>query len=388
MTSTSVDLCTIPAGTSPDGQYNFENPKTLAPASHSVGVIFATISTSLTIGRVFINRKKLSAVDYVLLAACVINVTFTGVVLAQYKFHRHIWDVPVCWFTPTYFRMLYIQTTLIAPVFLTSKAAIFLLYRQLFAVHKRMNVAIYIGILINFILYLPSIPLSAIFDAPRIGGSWDSMVTSPPKMVKVWGIFQSSITILLDLYIFFLPIPIIIQLNMPLGRRLQLVGIFATALMGVVAGVLSLAYRIQLLHTRDTLWLAAKVLICALVEANVAIIVCCLPSFAHLLHTGGSAVFKSLRSRLLGVVGGRRRASSSNPAGHELKEERPKVATFGSGHPHRRRNYYELTDTFLLRSQDTAVDDGPNTTASLPDGIVRPIGDHPDFRLDSTEHLA
>jgi hypothetical protein len=124
------------------------------------------------------------------------------------------------------------------------------------------------------------------------------------------------------------------------------------------------------------------------VETNVAIIVGCLPSFAHLLHTGGSAVFRSLRSRLLGVVGGGRGGSSSSPSGDELKEERPKVATFDSGHPHRRRNYYELTDTFLLRSQDTALDDGPEASASLPDGIVRPIGDHQHYRLDSTEHLA
>lgn len=119
-----------------------------------------------------------------------------------------------------------------------------------------------------------------------------------------------------------------------------------------------------------------------LVETNVAIIVSCLPSFAHLLHAGGLAFFRSLRSRLLGVVGGSG-GYSSNPSGDERKEERPKVATFGSGQQHRRRNYYELTDTFLLRSHDTAVDNGPVAVdngpvalVTLPDGIVRSQGVH------------
>lgn len=152
--------------------------------------------------------------------------------LLEINFNRHLWDIPVCWFTGTYFRTLYVQTMLFAPIFFTSKASIFLLYRQVFAIERRVRNYINIGLVITLILYLPNIPLSAVFDAPRYGDSWESMLTShePFKMIT-WGIVQSTLTIVLDFYIFFLPLPIIIRLNMPLGKRLQLAGVFMTALM-------------------------------------------------------------------------------------------------------------------------------------------------------------
>lgn len=59
----SIDLCTVPAGTSPNGLYNFDNPTTMAPAIISVGVILCTVSSTLTVCRVFVNRKKLFAAD-------------------------------------------------------------------------------------------------------------------------------------------------------------------------------------------------------------------------------------------------------------------------------------------------------------------------------------
>ena len=97
------------------------------------------------------------------------------------------------------------------------------------------------------------------------------------------------------------------------------------------------------------------------------IIVGCMPAFAQLmkLHVGGSAFFKSLHSRLLGLT--RRSGSGSNPNsgggdGSRGSSNRIKVATIGSGEPRRRRSYYELTDMHSLvsKSQVTVPDTGPD----------------------------
>ncbi|KAI1074415.1 hypothetical protein F5B20DRAFT_563668 [Whalleya microplaca] len=349
MASIPIDLCAIPAIESPDGKYNLENPTTLAPMTLSVGVILATISVILTLTRTYMNRRKLGSADYCALAACVINVAFTGDILAQIKYNRHLWDIPACWITGTYLKILYVQTTLFAPVFFTSKASIFLLYRQIFGVERHIRIAVNLGLIFSLLLYLPNIPLSAVLDAPPIGTTWDSFTTSTQsrKMIP-WGIVQSSISILLDLYIFFLPLPVIVKLNMPFRRRLQVFGIFTTALMGIIASVLSLVYRVRLLHTMDATWWSTVVAVCALVETNVAIIVSCMPALAQLLklHFGASTFFKSLRSRLLGLTGG----SDKSPSADGSTEDRPKLATFGAAQSPRRRNYYELTDTALLNT--------------------------------------
>jgi hypothetical protein len=61
--SSTFDLCAIPAGVSPDGTYNFVNPPTLGPAVVAVGVVLGVISTTFTIGRLFVNRNKLRSAD-------------------------------------------------------------------------------------------------------------------------------------------------------------------------------------------------------------------------------------------------------------------------------------------------------------------------------------
>lgn len=63
MDLSSVDLCTLPAAKSPDGHYNFENPKTLGPTIISIGVILCMISVILAVGRIHINQRKLRSAD-------------------------------------------------------------------------------------------------------------------------------------------------------------------------------------------------------------------------------------------------------------------------------------------------------------------------------------
>lgn len=143
--------------------------------------------------------------------------------------YRHQWDIPVCWFTPSYFKTLFVQECFFAPVYTTSKTAILLLYRQVFAVKKWMRVAINSGICVTFLLYFVNIPLAIVYSTPHSGG-WSSMLTSdgPMKMIP-WSIVMATGSTLLDLYIFVLPLHTIIRLQMPLRRRVQLVGVFATA---------------------------------------------------------------------------------------------------------------------------------------------------------------
>lgn len=147
--------------------------------------------------------------------------------------YRHQWNIPVCWFTPSYFKKLFVQECFFAPVYFTSKTAIFLLYRQLFSLKRRMRTAVNVGITLTFILYFPTIPIAAVSSAPRVGGSWSSIFASdgPQKIMIVWGVVMATLSTLLDLYIFFLPLPNIFLLQMPLRRRLKVVGVFATAFM-------------------------------------------------------------------------------------------------------------------------------------------------------------
>ncbi|KJK74563.1 hypothetical protein H634G_10092 [Metarhizium anisopliae BRIP 53293] len=200
MNSTN-DLCKIPAGKPPGGKYNFIDPPSLGPTVIAVGTTLLATSIAFTGGRLFINRSKLHSADCdtlavgefwirkravtywhtdITLVACLVNIAYTGVIIAcktrQHDSFRHAWDGPVCFYTGRFLQLPFIQTVLFSPVFFFSKAAIFLLYRQLFATGRRLKLAINLGLVITLLVYLSNIPLATVYAAPDPGKPWSSLL--------------------------------------------------------------------------------------------------------------------------------------------------------------------------------------------------------------------
>lgn len=154
----------------------------------------------------------------------------------EHRIDRHAWDTPVCWYTGRFLRLPFTQSMLFAPATFFPKAAIFLLYRQLFGTGRRFRMAVDIGILITFLVYLSNIPLAVIYAAPRPGQSWDSILGSLETNARPFatgGIVQIAIETILNFYIFLLPLRILRHLNMPSKKRWQLVGVFSIAILYV-----------------------------------------------------------------------------------------------------------------------------------------------------------
>lgn len=76
-----------------------------------------------------------------------------------------------------------------------------------------------------------------------------------------------------------------------------------------------------------------------------------MPAFSYFTATyiTGSSFIKSLRSRLLPTS----RNSSKNSKAVS-NEHDPEIVTFGGGGP-RRKNYFELTDSMLLKTDATST---------------------------------
>ena len=118
----------------------------------------------------------------------------------EHRYYRHQWDTPVCWYDGRYLRLPFVQTILFLPALFFPKAAIFLLYRQLFAIERPVRIAVDIGLVITLLLYLSEIPLAAIFGAPRAGQSWDSFLLDLQQnshSFALGGFIQSVISVAL-----------------------------------------------------------------------------------------------------------------------------------------------------------------------------------------------
>lgn len=95
---------------------------------------------------------------------------------------------------------------------------------------KPMNIAVYVGLVATFLTYFPYIPVTIRYISPASGKGWGDLGDEPAKAIY-WGVVSGSLSVALDIYIFVLPLPTLATLNMSLKRRVQLIAVFATALM-------------------------------------------------------------------------------------------------------------------------------------------------------------
>ncbi|KAL5046071.1 hypothetical protein BDW71DRAFT_70257 [Aspergillus fruticulosus] len=297
-----TDLCAIPGAQPPPGVApNLVDPDSLQGATIAVTTVLITWATLFVAARVYTNFRQLNLADYFVVISLILSGGYNGTVLAILEYTRHQWDIPACWFNARYMKILYAQGVLLSPVIFFGKSSIFLLYRQIFTLEKPMKLAIRFGLVFTFVMYWPHVGLESYFCAPHAGEAWDELLTNgrPAKMIY-WGIIQGTLAVLLDLYIFVLPLPRLWTLQRPLWKRLQIMAVFSTAMLGVIASVMALVYRIRLRTTSDTTYTQSQLFICVNVENNIAIIVSSMPAVSKFVRRNvlESAFVKSLHSKL------------------------------------------------------------------------------------------
>lgn len=91
------------------------------------------------------------------------------------RYNHHQWDIPACWFGATYLKLLYAQVMTFGMTLLFSRAAILLLYLEIFGVEIGFRVAVYIGLTFNALLCLIFCPMASYYNAPHAGKSWESL---------------------------------------------------------------------------------------------------------------------------------------------------------------------------------------------------------------------
>ncbi|KAK3994805.1 hypothetical protein QBC44DRAFT_322110 [Cladorrhinum sp. PSN332] len=368
-------LCEFPAAAPPAGvTSNFDNPPvTLIPEIITVSAFFMTWSLVFVAGRLYAVPGRFTLADYLVLFAFIFAIGQAGLLFAQLRWARHQWDVRACWFFGNYAKLIFSQQMLLTPGQLFSKASILLLFKSIFTVDKSLNIAIWVGQVWNLLTYLPSIPVEAYFNAPAPGTDerWETVMASgkPTKAITA-GVVQSVMAIVLDLYIFFLPMPSIIKLKMSSRKRKQVIAVFSTALMGVVACVVSLVYRVlEMQDMHDSTWKLYIILLCTVVELNVAIIVASVPGFSRYVrvYLSKCTAVKSIQSKFSSYVSSTSNTGPSNgktwplnitttAQGNSRDVPQPPIELDEAGA--RRHQYYELnniSDSWLQTNSSTMI---------------------------------
>lgn len=87
-----------------------------------------------------------------------------------------------------------------------------------------------IGLVLAFLAYFPASFTLIYYDAPHIGQTWEDVITSgyPEKGIP-GGIAVGVASVIVDVYVFILPLPTIFSLNMARSKKIQLIALFTTA---------------------------------------------------------------------------------------------------------------------------------------------------------------
>lgn len=346
-----ADLSGVPVGPPPPGiSSNFLNPPTLAPITVTVSILLLVWTLLFVVIRLHANFRAprgLGIDDYFCIIATISAVTYMGLVFSLNRVARHNFDVPWLWIDAKYLKISYAENLMVGPTLFFGKSTILLLYLRIFTANKKMRYSVWSGLAWCFGLYWSYVPISAVYCSPRIGQTWSIYtVTNCPKLLLP-ALIQSALSIPLDLYIFILPIPIVLRLQMSLKRRMSILGIFGTAFLGIAAAVLRLTYQVKLYRSSDDeLWLSAIAFICIICESYVAIIVSSMPAFASIFKNKLPRVSwpSSLKSLVLKSKTG---ASSSKirlgrRSGTEITSSGKSMIPGGHVHD---QGYLELRDT-------------------------------------------
>ncbi|CAF9919671.1 hypothetical protein IMSHALPRED_004693 [Imshaugia aleurites] len=90
--------------------------------------------------------------------------------------------------------------------------------------------------------------------------------------------------LIIDVWLFVLPLVAIYKLQLQSTRRIGLTVMFSTGLIAVAASAVSIYFRHQIQHTADKTWTDLNVDLVYLIEVDAGIITACMPSFAKMLH--------------------------------------------------------------------------------------------------------
>jgi len=251
------------------------------------------------------------------------------------KFGRHMWDVPACWMFgenfKTYTSYWNDFTYLYGVTSFFSKASVFLLYYQIFSSNTTMKVCIYAGMFVLTATFWSSIPPA----------STVLITTNPNKrlIIDIISIpllaIQGIVAVALDVFIFLLPIPLIVRMRIPRAKRIQLALVFGTALIAVACSTISVVYRMKILpltsngkqEPDDYTWYQSIVLLTVINENNIAIAVSGAPAFrAFLSKMSKTQAFKSVFP-----TGRRKGANSTLLPGFQDKKGKGGVFAVGKG---------------------------------------------------------
>ncbi|KAL8927609.1 MAG: hypothetical protein Q9172_001319 [Xanthocarpia lactea] len=162
-----------------------------------------------------------------------------------------------------------------------AKLSLLSLYLEAFRPNQKLRYAIYFGIVFVTLFYTGTFIAFCVLAIPRPGQTLIGTILSDDvaSLIPI-SVAQAGVNVASDFYIFILPIPGVVQLQMPMKKKIGICAIFATGSLACLASIMGLYYRSRLNRHGDVTWDLVDILIWVVVELHVGVMCGCMPAFA------------------------------------------------------------------------------------------------------------
>ncbi|PWY88423.1 hypothetical protein BO70DRAFT_394133 [Aspergillus heteromorphus CBS 117.55] len=222
--------------------------------------------------------KKLLIADYLSILGCaLVTIAFSmnDIIIQRFMNPTHSLNWLNC--------MAVVITVVIAFELWTTKVPILLLYVKLFGIQKWLRWTCHACLAITGVAYICVMAPTFMRCNPSTTEATLTDLAVCTTGTTLTGVLSGFIALAQDVLIFFLPIPLVLNLHMPRGRKLAVGAVFFTGILGIVASIVSLYFKWEAYTgaVSDTL----ATMLCAVIEGTTAIMVGCAPSIKQFWST-------------------------------------------------------------------------------------------------------
>ncbi|KAJ4309662.1 hypothetical protein N0V84_011382 [Fusarium piperis] len=325
--------------------------------------------------RLLIQHMRLAADDWSIIVSWVLLVAYTVDVCTQTKFGlgKHIGDLPPDTNFAASLELFYYGEALYYITVSLTKVSILFLYLRVF---PQQNYRVFNICMMAFVIATGfSCTVAGIFQCNPIRRAW--LTSLPGTCFNRVALFiaNASLNIAQDLIIYILPIPMLWQVQRPLGQRLALIGIFVVGGFVCVTGMIRLKSLQVASISKDPTWDNYGAAVWSSIEANFGLICASLVHFKPLI--------KRFAPSLLGLSIRGSKGSKMVRLGDESSENPNSLKTFGQ------RQFNKPVGVLTqMELEDMEHSSRPNDAfgGSPPGYATASVGNKKPFQ-ESQEHL-
>ncbi|TGO10146.1 hypothetical protein BTUL_0143g00170 [Botrytis tulipae] len=180
----------------------------------------------------------------------------------------------------------YITAIAVNPAFGLVKLSIFVMYLEIFAGLRWMQICVYIGATFSSAFYLAVTILLFYLATPFGSETFASKLFTPQYAMYIRvGMPTSAISFGIDIYLLVLPLVAVSNLRIPKKQKILVMVGFAVGLLACLGSLLSLIYRVVSVRSNDKSWIGVPVVLVILVELFCGVIIACFPSLLLFART-------------------------------------------------------------------------------------------------------